>query len=175
MPYPHQNLGLVAESIADGPTFVAAVSRLAGMAPAPAIRSFGPFAVPPSREIVACSDLDGERFVLMARVYPTLATLARLSGRLASNPWLAGGEVREAEGKRDEVEEKVLRVSWREGYWIVGTGRRLKFRRSPPAPPRRRCLPAWGCSASTARPGSCRPGTTGWRGCPETGREWTWR
>ena len=90
--------------------------------PAPVLRSFGPFAVPPSSEIVACSDLDGERFLLVARVYPGLAAVARLAGRLADNPWLRGGDIKETHGEADGVEEKVLHVAWRDGYWTVRSG-----------------------------------------------------
>jgi hypothetical protein len=121
IPYPHQNLGALGGSIDDAPEYLAAAARVADL-PAPVLPSFGPFAVPPSREIVACSDLDGERFFLVARVYPGLAAVARLAGRLADNPWLEGGEVREARGRRTEVEERLLRVAWRDGLWTVWSG-----------------------------------------------------
>lgn len=121
VPYPHQNLGRLAGSIEDGPAYVAAAARVAEL-PVPDLPSFGPFAVPPSREIVACSDLDGERFFLVARVYPGLAAIAKLAGRLAENPWLKGGEVRQTRGRRSEVEERVLQVAWRDGYWTVRSG-----------------------------------------------------
>lgn len=121
IPYPHQNLDVLAGSLEDGPEYLAAAARVADL-PAPVLPSFGPFAVPPSREIVACSDLDGERFVLVARVYPGLAAVARLAGRVAGNPWLEGGEVREARGRRTEVEERLLRVAWRDGLWTVWSG-----------------------------------------------------
>ncbi|HEX9940925.1 MAG TPA: hypothetical protein VGG03_02815 [Thermoanaerobaculia bacterium] len=121
VPFPHQNLGALAGSIEDGPAYLAAAARVAELPP-PALPAFGPFAVPPSREIVACSDMDGERFFLVARVYPGLAAVAKLSGRLADNPWLAGGEVRETRGRRDEVQERVLRVAWQDGFWTVRSG-----------------------------------------------------
>ena len=121
VPYPHQNLGKLEGAIADGPAYLAAAARVADL-PAPVMRSFGPFAVPPSSEIVACSDLDGDRFLLVARVYPALAAVAKLAGRLADNPWLKGGEIREERGKRDEVQERVLHVAWRDGYWTVRSG-----------------------------------------------------
>ena len=90
--------------VEDGAAWLAAVARVADLPP-PVLPSFGPFAVPPSSEIVACSDLDGERFLLVARVYPGLAAVARLAGKLADNPWLTGGEVREVrEGRRNEVD-----------------------------------------------------------------------
>jgi hypothetical protein len=121
VPYPHQNLGKLEGAIADGPAFLAAAARVADL-PAPVMRSFGPFAVPPSSEIAACSDLGGDRFLLVARVYPALAAVAKLAGRLADNPWLRGGEIREERGKRDEVQERVLHVAWRDGYWTVRSG-----------------------------------------------------
>jgi hypothetical protein len=121
VPFPHQNLGQLAGSVQDGPEYVAAAARVAEL-PVPALPSFGPFALPPSREIAACSDLDGRRFFVVARVYPGLATVARLSGQLADNPWLEGGEIRENRGRRDEVEERVLHVAWQDGFWTVRAG-----------------------------------------------------
>jgi hypothetical protein len=121
VPFPHQNLGALAGSIGDGSRFVAAAARTAEL-PSPELPSFGPFAVPPSRDIVACSDLGGGRLFVAARVYPGLAAVARLAGRLAGNPWLEGGQVRETRGRRAEVEERVLHVAWREGLWTVRSG-----------------------------------------------------
>lgn len=121
IPYPHQNLGKLAGSIDDGPEYVAAAARVAEL-PVPSLPSFGPFALPPSHDILACSDLDGRRFFVMAHVYPGLAAVARLAGKLADNPWLRGGEVRETRGRRDEVEERVLHVAWRDGFWTVRSG-----------------------------------------------------
>lgn len=134
IPFPHQNLGQLAGSVEDGPAYVAAAARVADV-PVPDLPAFGPFAVPPSREIVACSDLDGERFFLVARVYPGLAAVARLSGRLADNPWLAGGEIRETRGRRDEVEERVLHVAWRDGFWTVWSGPEPALTAAGNAPP----------------------------------------
>ncbi len=132
VPYPHQNLGKLEGSIADGPAYLAAAARVADL-PAPVMRSFGPFAVPPSSEIVACSDLDGDRFLLVARVYPGLAAVAKLAGRLADNPWLKGGTIREERGKRDEVQERALQVAWRDGYWTVRSGAEPALLAAPPA------------------------------------------
>ncbi len=121
VPYPHQNLGALSASLGDGAAYLAALGREAGTT-APALPAFGPFTVPPSRELVACSDLDGGRFLLVARVYPGLAAVARLAGMLAANVWLKGGDVRERQGRGDEVEEKVLHVSWQDGLWRVRSG-----------------------------------------------------
>jgi hypothetical protein len=82
--------------------------------PPPALPAFGPFALPPSRELTACSDLDGGRLVVAARVYPLLGLVARTAGRLAGNPWLAGGRV--------EEEERALEVAWDGGLWTVRGG-----------------------------------------------------
>src|SRR3954470_11217248 len=120
VPYPHQNLGKLEGALTDPASYLAAAARGADL-PAPVMRSFGPFAVPPSSEIVACSDLDGRRFLLVARVYPGLAAVAKLSGRLADNPWLRGGDVKETQGEtEDGPQERVLHVAWRGGHW---TGR----------------------------------------------------
>lgn len=122
IPYPHQNLGKLEGSINDPASYLAAAARVADL-PAPVMRSFGPFAVPPSSEIVACSDLDGKRFLLVARVYSGLAVVARLAGRVADNPWLRGGEIKETQGgSEDGPVERVLHVAWRDGYWTVRQG-----------------------------------------------------
>ncbi|HVT57233.1 MAG TPA: hypothetical protein VHR45_02440 [Thermoanaerobaculia bacterium] len=110
VPYPHQNLGALSGAVEDLPGVVAAAARLAGSTAAQEIRTFGPFAVPPAREIVACADLAGGRLQVLARVYPLLGMVARLAGRLAGNPWLAGGQV----GR--------LQVGWRDGLWSVSGG-----------------------------------------------------
>jgi hypothetical protein len=107
VPYPHQNLGALAAGIGDFPRVLGAIARLAGSSTPEEMRTFGPFLVPPARELVACSDLAGGRLRIAARVYPGLALIAKLAGRLADNAWLAGGEV----GR--------LNVEWREGLWIV--------------------------------------------------------
>lgn len=124
IPYPHQNLGKLQGALGDGAAWVGAVARIAELPP-PVLPSFGPFTVPPSQEIAGCSDLSGKRFLLVAKVYPSLAAVSRLSGKLADNPWLAGGEVRDVSGPAgDDAEpsERVLTVAWREGYWTVRTG-----------------------------------------------------
>lgn len=137
VPYPHQNLGKLSGSISNGADWLAAAARVAGVPP-PRLPSFGPFAVPPSHEVAVCSDLDGRRFFAVARVYPGLAMVARLAGRVADNPWLAGGQVRETRGRRSEVEEQVLNVAWRDGFWIVWSGQGPNLEApaagGPPAP-----------------------------------------
>ncbi len=134
LPYPHQNLGTLTASLSDGSAFLAAIGREAGTA-SPSLPAFGPFTVPPSREIVACSDLNGERFLLVARVYPGLAAVARLAGTMAANPWLKGGSVREARGHGDEVRERVLQISWQDGWWMVRSGPVPQLSEAGPAAP----------------------------------------
>ena len=112
--YPHQNLGALEEAFGSGgerEAFLAAIARLADL-PEPALPRFGPFAAPPSRELVALSDEAGERVLVAARVYPLLAAVSRLAGKIAGNPWLAGGEV-DAFGGRAEVR-------WDGTLWTVG-------------------------------------------------------
>lgn len=121
VPYPHQNLGKLQGAVEDGAAWVGAVARVAELPP-PVLPSFGPFTVPPSSEIAGCSDLSGNRFLIVAKVYPALAAVSKLSGKLADNPWLAGGEVRDVTGGDEEPAERVLTVAWREGYWTVSAG-----------------------------------------------------
>ncbi|HVR99532.1 MAG TPA: hypothetical protein VMW27_23110 [Thermoanaerobaculia bacterium] len=121
IPYPHQNLGALGESVDDGEAWLAAAARFAD-APPPVLPSFGPFTLPPSHEIAACSDLDGRRYRAAARVYPVLGSIARLAGRLAGNPWLSGGVVTEVEGQRDQVVEHRILVEWHGDLWTVTSG-----------------------------------------------------
>ncbi len=113
IPYPHQNVAALQEAVGDWPAWVAATSRIAEVPP-PALPAFGPFSLPPSRELTVCSDLDGGRLAAAARVYPALGAVARVAGRLAGNPWLAGGTV--ADG------ERTLAVGWENGIWTVTGG-----------------------------------------------------
>lgn len=112
--YPHQNLGALEEGFGEGAErrhFLEALARVADL-PEPALPGFGPFAAPPAREMVALSDEAGERVVVVARVYPALAAISRLAGKLAGNPWLAGGEVEAFGGW--------AQVSWDGTLWTVG-------------------------------------------------------
>jgi hypothetical protein len=122
IPFPHQNFGAVDDRLA---TLEARLADLAGageerIADLP---RFGPFAVPPASELLLRLDARGNRSAELA-VYPLVAWLARAAGRLAGNPWLAGGEL---PGRRGES------VAWSDGRWC--------WRRGPvadlePAPPR---------------------------------------
>lgn len=133
VPYPHQNIGAFAGSLPDGRKFFAAAARLAG-ARAPKIPSFGPFTIPPAREIAACGDLQGSRLYLAARVYPLLGLVARLAGKVADNPWLSGGEVRQSIGTPGEFRERIFQVEWKDGYWTVRSGAVRDIAPDPEAP-----------------------------------------
>lgn len=121
VPYPHQNIGALSAVVDDGRDWLEAAARVAEVPP-PVLPSFGPFAVPPSREVVVCSDLDGDRFFVAAQVYSLLGGIAKLAGTVADNPWLAGGDIREAKGTGDAVVERVLHVAWQGGVWTVSGG-----------------------------------------------------
>jgi hypothetical protein len=107
--YPHQNLGAL-EGFRRRSD---AVARLAEV-PMPELPSFGPLATPPAVDLVVASSRDASRLVLAARVFPTAAFLARWAGRLAGNPWLAGGAVGEGAGRTE--------IAWHGSTWTVARG-----------------------------------------------------
>lgn len=111
IPYPHQNLAFLGSGEAGGEGLRAA-ARLAGL-PTPELPSFGPLPVPPATAMAVASDESGERYVVLAEVYPAFAAFAKLAGRLADNPWLRGGEIYVG-GRRAEV-------SWRGNLWAVAS------------------------------------------------------
>ncbi|HYH47828.1 MAG TPA: hypothetical protein VEG34_19255 [Thermoanaerobaculia bacterium] len=119
VPFPHQNLGALAAEVEDFPGFVAAAARLAGSEETPRLPGFGPFAVPPAREVAACSDRSGGRFQVAARIYPAIALVAKAAGAVAGNPWLAGGPVPGRPGQPASA----MRVEWDGGLWTVTSGR----------------------------------------------------
>ncbi len=110
LPYPHQNLARLRQAAGTEPESLRAVARLAGL-PSPALPTFGPLALPPSSEITVASDEAGERFIVVAQVYPAVAAFAKLAGRLAGNPWLNGGDI--------VVEGRPAVVSWQGNRWAV--------------------------------------------------------
>ena len=93
---PHQNLGALDERVGDLELYLAELSRLTGIA-RPRLPGFGPFALPPAREIAVAWNGSGESLLGVARLEPGVGWIARLAGWLAGNPWLAGGRV-EASG-----------------------------------------------------------------------------
>lgn len=112
-PYPHQNLATLARALGDWDGYLAAASRFAGLPP-PQLPAFGPFAVPPASEVAACSDPSGKRVLVAAEIYPAIAFVAKAAGRLAGNPWLAGGDVPDR--------EPPARVAWNGDEWTVSLG-----------------------------------------------------
>lgn len=112
VPYPHQNLAHLREVVGAEPASARAIARLAGL-PSPTLPTFGPLALPPSSEIAIASDETGERFVVVAEVYPTIAYFAKLAGKLAGNPWLHGGEI--------VVEDRPAEVWWQGNRWTVAS------------------------------------------------------
>lgn len=116
--HPHQNLGAVERAVPDFEQWLGAVGRLAGL-PAPRIPGFGPFRMPPASGLAIATDAEGQAFVAAAEVHSTIAVLARLAGKLASNPWLAGGQV--------ELEGGTATVGWEglRGWWVTSTGESL--------------------------------------------------
>ncbi len=120
---PQQNLGALDERVGDLELYLAELSRLAGVS-RPRMPAFGPFALPPGREIALAWNGSGESFLGVARIEPAIALLARLAGRLAGNPWLAGGRV--------EASGRTVEVRWQGGLWIVASGLPAGFVWPPP-------------------------------------------
>lgn len=118
--YPHQNLGVL-ERFRRRSAPVAHLAQL----PLPDLPSFGPLATPPARDLAVASSSDGRRFVLVARVYPWIAVLARWAGELAGNPWLAGGGIGQGERRAE--------VTWRGSTWIVARDARAPARQAAAA------------------------------------------
>jgi len=109
--HPHQTLARLERRVGDLRRWLASV----GLPGATRLPRFGPFTLPPSKELAVRSSPDGRRFAVALRTYRTVGVLARLAGRLAGNPWLRGGDVRlgrEASG----------RVTWRRGLWTLEAG-----------------------------------------------------
>jgi len=106
MPFPHQNLPALAGSAESLDRWLDAAVALSEESRI----QFGPFAVPPCREIFVEGFADGT-VTVEAVVYPGLGWIARAAGAIASNPWLGGGEV--------GTEAEPLSVVWREGVWTV--------------------------------------------------------
>lgn len=108
VPYPHQNLDVLDEALGGIEDTTAAWSEALDIE-IPRLPRFGPFRAPPARELTLAADLDGRRFAAVARVYPAIAVIARLAGKVAGNPWLGGGKV--------EVSGRAARVSWDGTLW----------------------------------------------------------
>jgi hypothetical protein len=122
IPYPHQNLGALERALGDlrGLSEVSTYLLAQDLASLP---SFGPFRLPPSRDLVVAGSSDGSRVVVAASVFPLVARLARVAGRLADNPWLAGGSV--------ELQGRDVQVEWLEGTWLASQGEVSAFEVQP--------------------------------------------
>lgn len=112
VPFPHQNLGALEERVGDLEAYLGALSQLVGI-PAMELPSFGPFRLPPARSLALVASEDGAQICWAAEVYPTIAWIARLAGKMAGNPWLSGGEVSNG--------DRTLSIEWRGTSWIAGT------------------------------------------------------
>ncbi|MEM1178302.1 MAG: hypothetical protein AAGM22_08165, partial [Acidobacteriota bacterium] len=111
LPYPHQNLaalekqaGLVSSSGRD----VLALAEVE----TPRLPTFGGMLSPPARSLALATGKRGELAVAMD-IYPSFAAFAQLAGKLAKNPWLAGGDV--------EWQGRKIQVAWRDGLWLAGS------------------------------------------------------
>ncbi|MEO7795637.1 MAG: hypothetical protein ABIV06_12780, partial [Thermoanaerobaculia bacterium] len=120
---PHQNLGELDERVGDLDLYLSELSRLGGVA-MPRLPGFGPFKLPPAREIALAWNTTGGGFLGAARIESGIGWAARLAGRLAGNPWLAGGRV-DSGGRTYEIR-------WQGPLWIVASG--VPPELPPPAP-----------------------------------------
>jgi hypothetical protein len=110
LPYPHQNLSALERYLGPVEALNRASLELAGMN-LYEIPSFGPFRLPPSREILLATNEDRSHVLMVARMYPLIRWLLRAAGAVAGNAWLSGGEVR--------VGDRDLLVRWDGGNWIA--------------------------------------------------------
>jgi hypothetical protein len=81
--------------------------------------------------------------VVVAEVYPVAALFARLAGKLAGNPWLAGGAV--------SFRDRPAWVEWRGSSWVVRIGE------LPDVPARPELLRPWRGRGSSSTIRRCRP------------------
>ncbi|HLF57441.1 MAG TPA: hypothetical protein VI942_11405 [Thermoanaerobaculia bacterium] len=109
--YPHQNLGRLERRVGEIRSWIS-LARGAERSPAGRVLPrLGPFAVPPASELAVAERAGGEIRALL-RVYPAVRLLAKAAGGLASNPWLAGGEVRLGA-------DRVGQVAWKGAFWTL--------------------------------------------------------
>ena len=113
IPFPHQNLAALEGAVSDLQG-LSAVSSYLLAEDLLSLPSFGPFRMPPARDLVIAGTPQGDRIVVGATVYPLVARLARAAGRLAGNPWLSGGSV--------ELQGRTVEVEWRDGVWLAAQG-----------------------------------------------------
>lgn len=111
--YPHQNLARLEARAGEVGELAAHAAALMGAEP-PALPRFAFWPVPPARALAWARSGDGEVEIVALEPYPVVRWLARAAGRLAGNPWLAGGAVGD-----DPADGRVL---WRHGTWILERG-----------------------------------------------------
>jgi hypothetical protein len=145
VPFPHQNLGALDGAVEDADAVVAAAGRLLGTAEI-SIPRLRPFGVPAAHE-VEIEWRGAAAPTVRVAAYPSLRWVARAAGRLAGNPWLAGGEVRAGEEPR--------RVRWSEGVWELGSGNDGSAPR-PETPAPAGSAPVW-LRFAEQRPGGALP------------------
>ena len=115
LPFPHQNLSAANDALGDLEALATALARRGShdaRARPVELPRFGPFVAPPARELGAAWYPDGG-VAIAARVYPGLALFARLAGKVAGNPWLAGGTV--------QLAGKNATVTWDGSLWLART------------------------------------------------------
>ena len=113
IPHPHQNLGALERSVERSDEVLAAAARLLDLPP-PSLPRLPGIGWPPASELLVAASRDGERGVAALRMYPVAAGAIRLAGILASNPWLAGGEV--------EAGGRPAAVRWEGRTWLLERG-----------------------------------------------------
>ena len=113
IPYPHQNLGALERSVERPGEVLAAAARLLDLPP-PSLPRLPGIGWPPAGELLVAASRDGERGIAALRMYPAAAGMIRLAGILASNPWLAGGEV--------EASGRPALVRWEGRTWMLERG-----------------------------------------------------
>jgi hypothetical protein len=135
IPFPHQNLARLERRTGDLGRWAAWVAGREAGEPPPLPR-FGPFPVPPADELVVVARADGAVRAELA-AFPVVVALARAAGTLARNPWLAGGEVALARGRRG-------RVDWQGRRWTLEAGLPAPAPGGPPGPAAPPDLPTLG-------------------------------
>jgi len=112
LPFPHQNLAALEDHFGANPRLSQALAEYTGVELSE-VPSFGPFRVPPSRELLIASDESRERLLIVIRMYPSIRWLLRAAGYVAGNEWLTGGRLR--------VGDREMSVRWQGPDWIATT------------------------------------------------------
>ncbi|MEE2776449.1 MAG: hypothetical protein VYE73_06765 [Acidobacteriota bacterium] len=110
LPFPHQNLAALRRASSSGDELGAVIARMAGVGDVD-LPGFGPFDLPPSRSLAVAVDEGGEGLAVSVEMYPSLALLSRLAGRVAGNSFLAGGPV--------FLDDRRFETSWSGRTWTI--------------------------------------------------------